>query len=125
MGCVAVKATCKKYDEARVHLKEAERTLVTIEGQVASDMLKGWKDEERVWLVKVVDMKEHERLSNPYEPRKEAGKVSLEAGTPYRSDDTRQEFRKRRRCRCCRRATRQDSHWSRKVWWGQSVKVLN
>lgn len=79
MRCIQVKATRKKYDEARLQLKEAEQTLLAIENQVDAVTLRAWREEERAWLVKVVDMAEHETLFNPYEPRKEAGEHSVVA----------------------------------------------
>ena len=68
-----MKATSKKYDQARTEYVRAKDALLRLETQIEPGTLAQWKVEEQNWLEKVVDMKQHDTLDNPYEPRNDKG----------------------------------------------------
>ena len=60
----------KEAREMRGALYEAMRDTETT---VPKEKLNAWREEEQRWLSKVVDLKEHENLWNPYEIAKTEG----------------------------------------------------
>ncbi|ETW79409.1 hypothetical protein HETIRDRAFT_322626 [Heterobasidion irregulare TC 32-1] len=74
-----VKATSKKYDQARTEYVRAKDALQRLETQIEPGTLAQWKVEEQNWLEKVVDMKQHDTLHNPYEPRNDKGLTQRQA----------------------------------------------
>ncbi|KAI0649157.1 hypothetical protein C8Q79DRAFT_999013 [Trametes meyenii] len=77
---------------------QADAYLATAEATIDPVYLKQWKKEEAEWKNKVVDIKQHDNLDNPYEPNEEAvlsskaiadklNAESLISGTPERVGD--------------------------------------
>ena len=68
----------KKHKTAVKGLRDAKARLAAVEGAVrkranGAQELVEWRTMEKQWLRDVVDLKQHHRLSNPYEPRAEKG----------------------------------------------------
>lgn len=76
-------ALSKKYLIAQGQLKKAKRIVKrlehNIEKELGSPMLCEWQEEEENFKAKVVDMKEHQSLMNPYEAKHDMG---TDSGTP-------------------------------------------
>lgn len=65
-----------KYTEAVRQEESAKKSLVDLETDVEESFpgcLSQWRASEEEWKSKVVDMKEHRNLPNPYEPDSEKG----------------------------------------------------
>ncbi|KAI0060783.1 hypothetical protein BV25DRAFT_1806721 [Artomyces pyxidatus] len=60
-------ATVAKHREALAGHEVAQDLLNKTEAQIPTEMLEDWKKEEEDWLAKVVDIKNHATLNNPYE----------------------------------------------------------
>ncbi|TFK87312.1 hypothetical protein K466DRAFT_491107 [Polyporus arcularius HHB13444] len=58
----------KKYREAKKQLRTSSRFLTKFEKSIDSVTLATWKKEEAEWLAKVVNIKNHKDLDNPFVP---------------------------------------------------------
>lgn len=64
----------KNRDEARTYLEGVEQ-------DIPEDLLTTWKEEEADWMKKVVDIKNHKTMSNPYVASGDDGRL-LCSGRP-------------------------------------------
>lgn len=71
---LTAKMTSKKHDRARREFSKAKDSLTQLETQIETATLREWRREEQEWLAKVIDMRHHKELNNPYEPTKDKGK---------------------------------------------------
>lgn len=61
----------------------ASTYLDTVESSIDPPELAQWKQAERQWKGKVVDIAQHKDLDNPYEPPKDAGKRHPSSATVH------------------------------------------
>ena len=66
-----------KYDEAVKYRDKAKTYLDGVEEGIPGHVLRQWKEEEAEWLTKVVDIKNHKTLDNPFTAPKESGKAPV------------------------------------------------
>ncbi len=59
------------HSRAATTLEKLEEEICA--GVIGQGKLAEWKQEESVWVGKVVNMEEHKNLKNPYEPRQQKG----------------------------------------------------
>ncbi|KAI0735656.1 hypothetical protein C8Q76DRAFT_611678 [Earliella scabrosa] len=55
-----------KHDDAMKYLTEAEEYLTSVEDGIPANVLRKWVEEEDIWLARVVDMRNHKTLDNPF-----------------------------------------------------------
>ena len=58
----------KKYREAKTQVRRSRRFLQEFERSIDPATLAQWETEEAAWLAKVVDIKNHKDLDNPFVP---------------------------------------------------------
>ena len=59
-------ALCDKHDEAQKYLSQAQAYLTDIEARVPPSVLEQWRADQEDWLLKVVDIRNHKTLDNPF-----------------------------------------------------------
>ena len=55
-----------KHEDALKYLREAETYLESVEKGIPPEVLAKWLAEEAEWLSKVVDIRNHKTLDNPF-----------------------------------------------------------
>ena len=69
----SAEALLTKHKEAVTQAAAAAQVVAEIERKFDVRTVDAWKVQETDWLGKVVDIKHHRELDNPYEVRKDAG----------------------------------------------------
>ena len=64
--CAAAQVLVHKHDDAMKYLTEAEEYLTSVEDGIPANVLRKWVEEEDIWLARVVDMRNHKTLDNPF-----------------------------------------------------------
>ena len=62
----AAQTLSDKYEEAVKYRDQARKYLDSVEEGIPGDVLSRWRAEEDEWLSKVVDIKNHKTLDNPF-----------------------------------------------------------
>ena len=66
-GCThSVQTLCDKYEEALKYLAQAKEYLDRVELSIPPPILAQWRIDEAEWLEKVVDIRNHKTLDNPF-----------------------------------------------------------
>ncbi|KAI0671448.1 hypothetical protein C8Q78DRAFT_973243 [Trametes maxima] len=67
------KELCKKLEEAERKFKDCDDYIGVVEDTIQrEDLVREWRVEHTHWCKKVVDLKQHRGLENPFEPAREA-----------------------------------------------------
>ncbi|KAI0711729.1 hypothetical protein C8Q76DRAFT_623155 [Earliella scabrosa] len=75
----------QKHDDAVKYHSEAKAYLVSVEAKIPPEVLQQWKDDHAAWLEKVVDIKNHKTLDNPFVARKDDGLSRASVGEALKS----------------------------------------
>lgn len=72
----AVYELVEKHNTAEELFEEAQTYLSELEQSIAPEKVDRWRQEEAEWQRKVVDVRQHKGLDNPFEPPEETGTKS-------------------------------------------------
>lgn len=72
----AVYELVDKHNTAEELYEEAQTYLLELEQSIAPEKVERWRQEEAEWQRKVVDVRQHKGLDNPFEPPEETGTMS-------------------------------------------------
>lgn len=62
-----------KHNTAEALFEEAQDYLSELEESIAPEKVARWRQEEAEWQRKVVDVRQHKGLDNPFEPPEQTG----------------------------------------------------
>ena len=76
-----------KYEEAIKYRDQARKYLDSVEEGIPSEVLSRWRAEEEEWLDKVVDIKNHKTLDNPFTAPKDSSEKSWRSSRSELTDE--------------------------------------